>query len=46
MTHIRLEGDGLVYQREGGEPKPFRAMAGDRFFLDGVEAEYFFERDP
>lgn len=44
-THIAREGNRLVYRREGGQARELLPMAGDRFYLKGVEAEYFFERD-
>jgi hypothetical protein len=46
ITHITRKGDVLEYQREGGKLQSFLPMAGDRFYLAGVEAEYFFERGP
>jgi hypothetical protein len=44
-THITREGSKLIFRREGGQPRELLPMAGDRFYLKGVEAEYFFERD-
>jgi len=45
VTHIKRDGDKLTFQRSGGKVREFIPMAGDRFYIPDVEAEYFFERD-
>ena len=45
VTRISRQEEKLTYQREGGSAREFLQMVGDRFYLPGVEAEYFFEED-
>lgn len=45
-THrVFLEGGRLMLAKGQSKPAELIPMAGDRFYLLGVEAEYFFERD-
>lgn len=45
VMRVIRDGDGLRLQRDGGQPRELLPMAGDRFYLAGVEGEYFFEKD-
>jgi hypothetical protein len=45
VTRISRKGNKLFYQRDGGKERELVPIAGDRFSIAGVEAEYFFEKD-
>jgi hypothetical protein len=45
VTRVTREGGRLRSRREGQEARDLLPMAGDRFYIPGVEGEYYFEKD-
>jgi ketosteroid isomerase-like protein len=45
-TRIFLEDGKLMSQRGTAAPRELVPMAGERFYIEGVEAEWYFERGP